>query len=304
MQTSNECIPCFVRQAEEALLLSTKNPAQREKVLRQLLHTLAEADWTDSPPTIAQRLHRIIRKETGKSDPYRAVKDQMNTLALESLPSCRERIATAADPLEAVVRVAVAGNLLDSGAKIQIQPENLPHLLTTLWERPLDGNPHELFRLAEKARRILYLADNAGEIVFDRLLLNFLPIEKVTLAVRGYPILNDALREDADLAGFSSLIPVIDNGSDAPGTVLADCSPEFLGHFEQADLILSKGQGNYETLSNVHAPLFFLFTVKCPMVAEQVGAPTGTMIAKKSRFWTDHARSEAPPDTPKSETPL
>ena len=285
MQTSIECIPCFVRQAEEAVAFATRDPARREKILRQILHALADADWAGSPPAIAQRLHRIIRKETGESDPYRGVKERMNGLALEALPCCGESIAKAADPQEAAVRVAVAGNLLDSGAKIQIQPENLPHLLATLWERPLAGDPHELFLAAEKAERILYLADNAGEIVFDRLLLNFLPIEKVTLAVRGRPILNDALRGDAEVAGFTGLVPVIDNGSDAPGTVLEDCSEEFREYFDRAGLIISKGQGNYETLSAVRAPIFFLFTVKCPIVAAQIGEPTGTMIAKKSALW-------------------
>jgi uncharacterized protein with ATP-grasp and redox domains len=256
-------------------------------MLREILRVLADADWAASPPAIAQRLHRIIRKETGDSDPYREVKKRMNGLALQALTGCVESISRAADPREAAVRVAVAGNLLDSGAKIQIQPENLPHLLATLWERPLAGDPHELFLASEKAERILYLADNAGEIVFDRLLLNFLPMEKVTLAVRGQAILNDALQEDAEIAGFSGLIPVIGNGSDAPGTVLADCSEEFRSHFNQADLIISKGQGNYETLSAVRAPIFFLFTVKCPIVAEQIGEPTGTMLAKRSAIWAD-----------------
>ena len=290
MQTSIECIPCFVRQAEEAVALSTKNSVLREKILRLVLHALADADWAGSPPAIAQRLHHIIRKETGEPDPYREVKDRMNGLAMEALPCCTKSIAKAADPQEAAVRVAVAGNLLDSGAKIQIQPENLPHLLATLWERPLAGDPHELFLAAEKAERILYLADNAGEIVFDRLLLNFLPMEKVTLAVRGSPVLNDALREDAALAGFTGLVPVIDNGSDAPGTVLEDCSEEFRRHFDKADLVISKGQGNYETLSAVRAPIFFLFTVKCPIVAAQIGEPTGTMIVKKSALWTESCR--------------
>jgi len=285
MQTLLECIPCFVRQAEEAVALSAKNSVLREELLRKILRALADADWEDSPPVIAQRLHRIIRKETGEPDPYREVKGRMNGLALEALPCCGESISRAADPYEAAVRVAVAGNLLDSGAKIQIQPENFPHLLATLWERPLAGDPNELFRAAEKAERILYLADNAGEIVFDRLLLNFLPMEKVTLAVRGRPILNDALRGDAEIAGFTGLVPVIDNGSDAPGTVLEDCSEEFREAFDRADLIISKGQGNYETLSAVQAPIFFLFTVKCPIVADQIGEPTGTMVVKKSEFW-------------------
>jgi uncharacterized protein with ATP-grasp and redox domains len=290
MQTAIDCIPCFVRQAEEAVAFATTDFVKREEILRQILHALADADWAASPPAIAQRLHRIIRKETGDPDPYREVKDRMNGLALEALPCCVESISRATNPQEAVVRVAVAGNLLDSGAKIQIQPENLPHLLATLWERPLAGDPHELFLAAETAERILYLADNAGEIVFDRLLLNFLPMEKVTLAVRGRAVLNDALHEDADVAGFAGLIPVIDNGSDAPGTVLEDCSEEFREHFDQADLIISKGQGNYETLSAVRAPIFFLFTVKCPIVSAQIGEPTGTMVAKRSAMWAESRR--------------
>lgn len=236
-------------------------------------------------------MHRIIRRETGDPDPYREVKKRMNSLALEAGTSCRERIENAADPREAAVRAAVAGNLLDSGAKIQIRPEDLPGLLATLWDKPLAGNLRELFREAEQAERILYLADNAGEIVFDRLLLNFLPMEKVTLAVRGRPILNDALREDAEFAGFTGLVPVIDNGSDAPGTVLEDCSEEFREAFDRADLIISKGQGNYETLSSVQAPVFFLFTVKCPVVAAQTGVPTSTMVAKKSPLWTKSHRA-------------
>jgi uncharacterized protein with ATP-grasp and redox domains len=294
MQTSIECIPCFVRQAAEAIALSVKAPSQRRKSLRRVLHALADADWSDSPPALAQELHRIIRQATGASDPYRAVKARMNRLATGLLPQCRELIAGAADPREALLRVAVVGNLLDCGAKSQFDPEDLPQVFATLANKPLVGEPHELFHAAEQAERILFLADNAGEIVFDRLLIEALPMAKVTVAVRGMPILNDALREDATLAGITALVAVIDNGSDAPGTVLADCSAEFRTHFKRADLIIAKGQGNYETLSEVRAPIFFLFTVKCPLVAQQIGQPTGTMIAKKSARWAACAAQRAP----------
>jgi uncharacterized protein with ATP-grasp and redox domains len=158
-------------------------------------------------------------------------------------------------------------------------------MLASLWEQPLAGDPQELFRAAAAAERILFLADNAGEIVLDRLLIEALPYHKVTVAVRGRPVLNDALHKDAILAGISALVPVIDNGSDAPGTVLADCSKAFLEHFHRADLIIAKGQGNYETLSQVAAPIFFLFTVKCPLVAAHIGSPTGTLVAKRTTAW-------------------
>lgn len=286
MTTSTDCIPCFIRQAAEAIALSGLASFQQARILRKVMHDLADLDWQVSPPMVAAHLHRIIREMTGDPDPYRSVKNRMNRLALAALPGCRQLIADAPDPHEAIIRLAVAGNLLDSGAKTQIAPEDLPQLFASLWGQPLAGDPHELFQAAEQAERILFLADNAGEIVLDRLLIEALPMAKVTLAVRGKPILNDALREDAALAGITALVPVIDNGSAAPGTVLADCTAEFCAHFKRADLIIAKGQGNYETLSETRAPIFFLFTVKCPLVAAQIGEPTGTLVAKKSALWS------------------
>ena len=290
MRTSTECIPCFLRQSTEALELSGVPAERHESVLRRVLDGLAKADWCSSPPEISQWLHRIIREESGSADPYRTLKERMNLFAMAALPTCRDLIASAADPLEATVRIAVAGNLLDAGAKVQIQPEELPGLLAGLWNKPMAGDPHALFRAAAAACRILYLADNAGEIVFDRLLIEALPYHKMTIAVRGRPILNDALHEDAVLAGIAGLTQVIDNGSDAPGTVLEDCSEEFQRHFHAADLIIAKGQGNFETLSHVAAPVFFLFTVKCPLVASRIGEPTGTMVAKPSPAWNMRTR--------------
>ena len=286
MMTSTDCIPCFIRQAAEAIALSGLDCFQQTRILRRVMHELTQLDWQVSPPMVAAHLHGIIREISGNPDPYRSVKDRMNRLALDALPGCRQLVADALEPLHAVIRLAVAGNLLDSGAKNRIAPEDLPQLFATLWDQPLAGDPQELFHAAEQAERILFLADNAGEIVLDRLLIEVLPMAKVTVAVRGKPILNDALREDAALAGITALVPVIDNGSAAPGTVLADCSAEFRAHFKRADLIIAKGQGNYETLSEARAPIFFLFTVKCPLVAAQIGEPTGTMVAKKSALWS------------------
>jgi damage-control phosphatase, subfamily I len=288
MQTHLECLPCFVRQAAESLPIATDDPALRENALRRILRSLADLDWKENAPAIAQRLQRIIREETRNADPYRAIKERMNRLAAELLPQCHEFLSKSPDPVEAVVRCAVAGNLLDCGARTRIEPEMLPQLFADLQSRPFSGDAAGLFRAAEKAGRILYLADNAGEIVFDRLLIDALPKEKITVAVRGSAVLNDALLEDACAAGLPDSVLVMGNGSDAPGTILEDCTPEFRAMFEKADLIISKGQGNFETLSQSDAPIFFLFTVKCPLVAKQVGSPIGTMICIDSRVTTLH----------------
>lgn len=280
MKTHLACIPCLARQALDAVTEGVADPARREPLLRQLLRDLADDDWSGTPPAMAQRLQRSIREALGDSDPYRAIKDRMNRMARDLLPALRARIAAHPDPREAAVRVAIGGNLLDVGAKTQIAAEDLPAHLETIWTQPLCGDVASLFAAAERAQSILYLADNAGEIVFDRLLIEQLPVGKVVVAVRGAPVLNDAVRADAETAGLPELVPVVDNGSDAPGTILDDCSADFRARFAAADLVIAKGQGNYETLSETDRPIYYLFTVKCPLVAARVGEPVGSLVAK------------------------
>ena len=285
MNTALECIPCLVRQAVEAVEMSATDSVLKERLLRRLLREIADADWNVMPVAISQRLQRLVREETGKADLYRLLKDQMNRIALELLPALAETAARHSNRSEAVVRLAIAGNLLDAGSKSRIALEDLSQHLDEVWDRPLVGDVAGLFDAADKARSILYLADNAGEIVFDRLLIEALPLEKVRVAVRGFPVINDATLEDARVAGISELVPVISNGSDAPGTLLEECSREFRDWYNQADLIISKGQGNYETLSGSDRPLFFLLTVKCPMIGEDIGAPVGALVVKRGGTW-------------------
>ncbi|MFH1476501.1 MAG: ARMT1-like domain-containing protein [Verrucomicrobiota bacterium] len=293
MNTALECIPCFVRQAEEAVEMCALENPRRERLLRRLLREIADADWAVMPVMIAQRLQRIIRAETGVADPYRALKDSMNHVALELMPAMTAAVRRHADPHEAAVRLAIAGNMLDAGSKTRLMPADLPARLNSLWTMPLVGDIEALFDAARAADNILYLADNAGEIVFDRLLIEALPVKKITVAVRGAPVINDATLADAATAGIPAIAPVISNGSDAPGTLVQECSEEFRSCFDAADLIVAKGQGNYETLSDTHKNIFFLLTVKCPLIATAVGASVGKLVvhrrsAKKSKAKPKH----------------
>ncbi|MDZ4199137.1 MAG: ARMT1-like domain-containing protein [Kiritimatiellia bacterium] len=225
-------------------------------------------------------MQRVIRQGTNGTDPYQTMKNRMNQMALNLLPALVRDAQNQPDPREAVVRLAIAGNLLDAGSKSRLELDDLPAVMQTLWTGPFSGCVADLFRAAEEAHCILYLADNAGEIIFDRLLIEALPAEKITVAVRGGPVLNDATLEDAEAAGIPEISPVMDNGSDAPGTVLSDCSTEFCEWYERADLIIAKGQGNYESLAGTAKNTFFLFTVKCPLIALAVGESVGTMVLK------------------------
>ncbi len=280
MITSYECIPCFARQAAEAVAMGIADPDQRQSILRCLIQEIATSDWNETPPAIAQRLHRIVREKTRNADPYEQIKKDMNTMAAAQIPAMREYLAQSKTPRKDAVRLAIAGNLLDAGAKTQCSAKDLPAHLNAVFERTVYGDMNQLFEAVDQASTILYLADNAGEIYFDRLLIEALPTNRITVAVRGAPTINDATLADAEAAGISAIVPVISNGSDAPGTILKDTSPEFQKLFQQADVVISKGQGNYETLSDCGRSIFFLLTVKCSLVAESLGEAVGSMVVK------------------------
>ena len=278
MKTELDCIPCFVRQALEAARFVTDEPAVHERVMRSILRAIAELDLTQCPPVAVQKIHRDLRKITGVHDPYCDVKDRFNRLALDILPELSAKVQAASDPLAMALRFAIAGNVIDLGINGCLTDDDVRQAIASALSDPFNGDV-DIFRHAvEEAGKILYLADNAGEIVFDRLLIEQLPAECVTLAVRGGPVLNDATMVDAQAAGLHEVVDVINNGSDAPGTILDDCSQDFRRRFAEADLIIAKGQGNFETLSDEDADIFFLFKVKCPVIANQVGIPVGTHI--------------------------
>ncbi len=257
------------------------DPAVHEQVLREMLRWTAEADLDQSPPVLGQRLHRRLREITGVDDAYRAEKDRHNQMVMDLLPELRARLDAAEDPFGLAVKLAIAGNIIDLGVNGQMDEDDLRISIDQALREPVHGLVEDLRRDIAEANDILYLADNCGEIVFDRLLIEHLPLERVTVAVRGAPILNDATMVDARTVGLTELVEVIDNGSDAPGTLLDDCSPAFRRRFADADLIIAKGQGNFETLSDEPAPIYFLFKVKCTVVAEHAGEPVGThMVAR------------------------
>lgn len=278
MRTSLDCLPCLLRQATDAIRLGAREGAVDPMVIRELLLASTTLDFSNSPPQLSGALQTQLRAITGCDDPYLESKVRFNRLALELLPPLATTVARSTDPFGAAVRLAIAGNVIDLGAKSGLTEDEARHAASTALDQPLLGPLVALRQATARARRILYLCDNAGEIIFDRVLIEQLPHGRVTVAVRGRAVLNDATREDAVLAGLPALAEVIDNGSGAPGTVLADCSPGFRRRFAAADLVIAKGQGNFESLHAEPAPLFCLFRVKCPVVAEHCGHSVGSHV--------------------------
>lgn len=276
MRTNIDCIPCFLRQSLDAARIFTDDPGVHEQILRDILLLCADLDFDRSPPWVGQIIHRRLRDLTGVRDPYRDAKRKFNTMVLDLLPELRGYVDSSPEPLVAAANLAIAGNVIDLGATSSVTEKQI---LTALCESARESSHGDWDAFAQRvaeATDILYLADNAGEIVVDRLLIEQLGPERVTLALRGHPVINDATFEDAQQAGLHEVVDIIDNGSDAPGTILEDCSLEFREKTSTADLIIAKGQGNFESLSEIDADIFFLFKAKCPVVAAHAGLPMGT----------------------------
>jgi uncharacterized protein with ATP-grasp and redox domains len=279
MRTFLECVPCFVRQALDSARLVTDDETVHEQVLREVLREAGEMDFHDSPPVMGQRMHRLIRRLVADDDPYRSIKDHFNRLALALYPELEKRIEESRDPLETAIRLAIAGNIIDFGSARDLADSRVEETIEGSLVAPLSKSAVEdLRKSAGRATSILYLGDNAGEIVFDRLLIEQLPRQKVTYVVRGSPVINDATMADALVTGMTDLVEVIDNGSDAPGTILETCSPAFRRRFQAADLVIAKGQGNYETLSEADKRIFYLLKVKCPVIARDIGCDVDALV--------------------------
>jgi len=282
MKTFFDCIPCFVRQALDSIRMVTPDEAIHERLLREVLCKASKMDMRQSPPEMGQRIHRLIRELTGEVDPYRSAKDRFNSLAMDLYPELKARVERSADPLATAVRLVIAGNVIDMGVNNHVSDEQVHEAIDHALDTPFDADLAAFAEATSSAKDILYLADNAGEIVFDKLLIEQLPREKVTVVVKGSPVINDATMADAETAGLSELVEVIDNGSDAPGTILEDCSEAFRQRFEQADLVIAKGQGNYETLSDVEKDIFFILKAKCPVIARDIGCEVESLVLRRS----------------------
>jgi len=282
MKTTYDCIPCFIRQTLDAVRLATSDEKIHEQVLRGVLDAASKMNLNQSPPMMGQYIHKLIRDLSGHRDPYKKIKDRFNNFALTLYPELKQRIQSSSDPMDTAVRMAIAGNIIDFGVNAELDRSVISDTIEQALSAQVFGNIDVLCASIDSADHILYLGDNCGEIVFDRLLIEQLPAHKVTFVVRGGPIINDATMEDARKTGMTELVTVMDNGSNIPGTVLEECSKEFRECFAHADLIIAKGQGNYETLSGSKKNIFFLLKAKCPVISGHMGCEPGSFIVKRS----------------------
>ncbi|HNR25437.1 MAG TPA: ARMT1-like domain-containing protein [Methanobacteriaceae archaeon] len=285
MKVHYECAPCFLRQAREALDLATDDEELKLKITSQIIDLISQRFHPGAPANeIGTDMHRTIKKETDNPDPYHRERKISNEIALKFLPEVKKLLKEDSS-LKSYLKAAIAGNLLDFAALgLDVDMEAL--VLSAMHQELKIDHSSQLEEELKKAQNVLYLADNVGEIVFDRLLLEKLEeyLVKVTVALKKKPILNDACLEDALEIGLDEVADLTTTGTDSVGVIYKDVSLEFLELFYHSDLIIAKGLGNYEGLTEMdlkNKPVFCLFNAKCPPIAREVGVEVGDSVVLK-----------------------
>lgn len=277
MKTHLDCIPCFMSQAIRAGRIVTDDENKIKQILDSLGAMIKDIPMDMPPPETASIVYQGIREITGVDDPYSEIKKSNIKEALSLHPKFKKIVTESNNRLLTAIRIAIGGNVIDLGVNKEF---NIDKDITEILQQDFAIlHFKEFINELNKAKSVLYIGDNAGESVFDKILIEELG-KPVTYAVRGIPIINDVTYDDAIASGLDDVTKVISSGSKAPGTILESCNKEFLRRFNDADLIISKGQGNYEGLSNVKRTVFFLLKAKCHIIANNLGVKENDIVLK------------------------
>lgn len=284
MKTLFECTPCFINQALKVSKFLELDDKKTEKMIKKILKYLIKADYNLSPPEIAKEVYKIISKISKNKDPYKDLKKFYN---LEILKMEEDLKTIVKDDYLKNLKLAIIGNIIDFGTNVDINKDFIFEQINKFDEKKLViDDSKKLYNKLKKSNTLLYLADNCGEIIFDKIFIEFLQKElpnlKIYLSFRGGAVINDATIDDISYIDFHKKIKIIDNGDNAPGTVLKNTNKKFQKIFKESDVIISKGQGNFESLNKLDKEnIYFLFMAKCQAVADEMTVNKMSLVCKK-----------------------
>ncbi|MCD6169883.1 MAG: DUF89 family protein [Candidatus Latescibacteria bacterium] len=277
MRTYLDCIPCFFDQALRAGRIATGDENKLRNLLNEIGAMLRYIPLESSPPETAMLIYEKVREITGEFDPYKQIKKESTKKALALYSALKNEVERSNDKLLTAIRIAIAGNVIDFGVNRDFDIEEE---IDEALKRDFAIFDYDKFRdCLDKTDKILYIGDNAGESVFDRILIEEMK-KPVIYVVRKIPVINDVTFEDATEAGIDKVASILSSGTSAPGTVLRTCSTQFKRVYKDSKFIISKGQGNYEGLSDEKNPIFFLLKVKCWVIANDIGVNEGDIVLK------------------------
>ena len=266
-----------MNQALRAARIATDDEKKIKKVLDKVGMMLRDIPLESTPPESGRLIYQKVGEITGNVDPYREIKSETTKKALSFYSDLKRQVEKSDNRLLTAIRIAIAGNIIDYGANWGF---DMNAEVAEVLEKDFAVFDYNRFKdCLDEAREVLYIGDNAGECIFDRILIEEMK-KPVIYIVRGIPIINDATYKDAVQAGIDKVATILSSGTDAPGTILKTCSAEFKNIYKNSKFIISKGQGNYEALSNERRPMFFLLKAKCHVIADDIGISKGDIVLK------------------------
>ena len=277
MEMSSECVYCVVSQMDKYYMRFVGDESRRMPFLRKVCAAIGASEEETLAPLLNGELLKLVAREAGQDDLFEEEKHAYNLSILRMEDSIKAHIDAADDRLYRALQYAMAGNYIDFGTSAGVSMEKLTELIEAAPDIDL-GETYERFRRdIEKARTLVYLFDNCGEVVFDKMCIatmrGLYPSLSITGVVRGMPAYNDVTMADAREVGLDKLVPVVGNGDDLPGTILPRISAEARELIESADIVISKGMGNYETLEGCGLNIYYLLLCKCDRFMKEFDKP-------------------------------
>lgn len=277
MKMNEQCLPCLINQAIKTANLT--NAENREELYKKIFAQMGHLDFSKSTPEVVGENYRLIKQHISCADPYKDTKAYYNQFFLENIEIYDHRIHS----IEDAVKYAIVANIIDFNPVHGNVEEDVKHCFSNIDNLELAINDVErMLSDIQKARSILYLGDNCGEICFDKLLIKRIkdlnPRCRIYFGVRGDTVVNDNTEEDAYFVGMDEYAAVISNGDYSMGTILSRTSPEFREIYRNADVVIAKGQANYETLCEEDKNIYFLLMAKCKVIAGYIGVKERSLV--------------------------
>jgi uncharacterized protein with ATP-grasp and redox domains len=286
MKLHDKCLPCVVNQVIKTANITGVN--EKEELLREVFTFLSKMDFEITTPEIIGQVFGMIKKYTNNPDPYKETRNYYNTLFLKLLPEFEKKIDQAQNSFQLAVRYAIVGNIIDFNPIHNTLLQDIFDCFEKMEQSELAiDDSNALIQDILNAKVLLYLGDNCGEICMDKLFLKKIkelnPNIKIFFGVRGEPVVNDSIAQDAYNVGIDEYAEIIDNGDGSLGTVLSRTSSKFKEIYKSADVVIAKGQANYECLSEENKNIYFLLMTKCDVIANDIGTDEKKMICMKNR---------------------
>lgn len=284
MNITTQCVECIVGQIDKATKLLNLDKHLSEEIMSEVNKRSTKFNFNETPPFVAKDVYELLAIKSKLKDPLENLKQDSIKKATTYLPFVEEKVLNSEDKLFTAIKTAVAGNVIDFATTKEFCLDNE---INNIFETDFSINDYEVFKNElEKTNRLIILADNAGENVFDKVLIKTIkslyPNLEIIYATRGKAIINDITTKEAIQIGIDKYCKVISTGVDTPGLEKKRASAEFLKLFDETELILSKGMGNFECLESYNDKrIFFLFKIKCEVVANKVQEDLGNIVLKR-----------------------